>query len=418
MPSAADALDDELDAHDEDDEHEDAHYPGASHLPGETRADLSSGYEADAREYECGKPLDVTDDGVSGCARCGVEGQGEDGCGDRDLHRESEGIDEYGSAQEAAAYAEEAGYEAEHEVDEDSPAFVQTVAIGLAGLGGNAAAAKCLGVNEAAPPASGARQARMPPGVELLSGQAQCEDDQNQAECGVVDARQSGERLLEDEGRNDRTGNGGSCEEICAPLVHDTHIAIGKRAGYAVGGDKREDGAGDDGRLYVREEDAQDGYEDEAAARADENAEDARYESDGSECQPFDCLLPSDSRQPFNYGAGEPVQPGHLTHRALKTLVVKHIASITKTFPIEIYSTLICVQTWSLWFDGLVMAPRLLSHIGAHSAHFRVKSDPLEVEHSNPVGGVAVGHSHAGEWQAVDFELNAPPFNFKEVEFS
>ena len=35
--------------------------------------------------------------------------------------------------------------------------------------------------------------------------------------------------------------------------------------------------------------------------------------------------------------------------------------------------------------------------------------------------GVADGfhvHFAAGEWQAVAFELNAPPFNFKEAEFS
>ena len=59
----------------------------------------------------------------------------------------------------------------------------------------------------------------------------------------------------------------------------------------------------------------QDGYEDESAARTDEDAEDAGYEPDYGKCQPLDCLLPTESRQPLDSGAGEPVQPRHLVHR-------------------------------------------------------------------------------------------------------
>ena len=90
--SAEEALYHKLDAHGEDDEHEEAHYPGTLHLAGESSADLTAGYEAYPREYECREPLDVADEGVSGRACGGVEREGEYGCGDRDLHGESEGI--------------------------------------------------------------------------------------------------------------------------------------------------------------------------------------------------------------------------------------------------------------------------------------------------------------------------------------
>ena len=42
--SAEEALYDKLDAHGEDDEHEEAHYPGTLHLARESSADLTAGY--------------------------------------------------------------------------------------------------------------------------------------------------------------------------------------------------------------------------------------------------------------------------------------------------------------------------------------------------------------------------------------
>ena len=54
-----------------------------------------------------------------------------------------------------------------------------------------------------------------------------------------------------------------------------------------------------DSRVFVWEEDTQDGYEDEAAARAHEDAEDARSEAYEREYQPLDCLLPTERGQPL-----------------------------------------------------------------------------------------------------------------------
>ena len=133
------------------------------HLAGESGADLTAGYEAYPREYECREPLDVANEGVSGCARSCVEGEREYGCSDRDLHGESEGIDEYRCAKEAAANAEEAGYEAEYEVDEYGPDFVQAIAVCLARLCGYAAAVESLRIDEATAPRPGATNLRLTP---------------------------------------------------------------------------------------------------------------------------------------------------------------------------------------------------------------------------------------------------------------
>ena len=276
---AEEALYHKLQAHGEDDEHEKAHYPGTLHLAGESGADLTAGYEAYPREYECGEPLDVADEGVSGRACGGVEREGEYGCGDRDLHGESEGIYEDGGAEETATNSEEAGYETEYEVDEDGPPFVQTVAVGLAGFCRNAAAVESLRIDEATSPTSGTTKPRLPPRVELLGCYSHRQDDKQQSEHGIEDAGQPFENFLEHERGDYGAGNCGGGEEVCASLVHDAHVAVGEGTGYAVCGDERKYRSRDYGGVLI-EEDTQNGDKNEAAARSNEDAKDAGYEPD------------------------------------------------------------------------------------------------------------------------------------------
>ena len=93
-----------------------------------------------AGEYECGEPFYIAKIEVGCGAGGGVERQREYGCGYGDLNGEAEYIDKYGGSQEAAAHAEEAGYEAQDEVDGDGVCLVKAVAVGFAALGGDAAA--------------------------------------------------------------------------------------------------------------------------------------------------------------------------------------------------------------------------------------------------------------------------------------
>ena len=311
---AEEALYHKLQAHGEDDEHEEAHDPGTLHLAGESGADLTAGYEAYPREYEGRKPLDVANEGVSGCARSCVEGEREYGCSDRDLHGESEGIDEYRCAKETATNSEEAGYETEYEVDEDGPPFVQTVAVGLAGFCRNAAAVESLRIDEATSPTSGTGNPRLPPRVELLGRYTHRQDNEQQPEHGIEDTGQAFKSFLQHERRDYGAGNCCGCEEVCASLVHDAHVAVGEGAGYAVCGDERKYRSRDYGGVLI-EEDTQDGDENEAAARSNEDTKDACYEPDKSEDDPLEYLLPAKRGQPLNSRAGKPIQPGHLVHR-------------------------------------------------------------------------------------------------------
>ena len=288
------------------------------HLARESCADLTAGYEAYPREYECREPLDVANEGVSGCARSCVEGEGEYGCGDCDLHGESEGIDEDGGAEEAAANAEEAGYETEYEVDEDGPPFVQTVAVGLAGFCRNAAAVESLRIDEATAPTSGTTKPRLPPRVELLGCYSHRQGDKQQPEHGIEDAGQPFKRFLERERGDYGAGNCGGGEEVGASLVHYAHVAVGEGAGYAVCGDERKHRSGDYGGIFI-EEDTKDGDENEAATRSNEDAKDACYEPDKGEDDPLEYLLPAERGQPLDQPrrsrASQPIQPGHLVHR-------------------------------------------------------------------------------------------------------
>ena len=220
---------------------------------------------------------------MSGSARSCVKGEREYGCGDCDLHRETEGINEYRCAKEAAANAEEAGYETEYEVDEDGPPFVQTVAVGLAGFCRNAAAVESLRIDEATSPTSGTTKPRLPPRVELLGCYSHRQDDKQQPEHGIEDAGQPFESFLEHERGDYGAGNCGGGKEVCAPLVHDAHVAVGEGAGYAVCGDERKYRSRDYGGVLI-EEDTQNGDKNEAATRADKDAEDAGYEADSGEC--------------------------------------------------------------------------------------------------------------------------------------
>ena len=272
-------LNDELDAHGEDDEHEKAHYPGTLHLAGESGTDLTAGYEAYPREYECREPLDVANEGVSGSARSCVEGEREYGCGDCDLHRETEGIDEYGCAEEAAANAEEAGYEAEYEVDEYGPYFVQAIAVCLARLRGDAAAVESLRIDETTASRPGTTKPRLPPRVELLGCYSHRQDDKQQPEHGIEDAGQPFESFLEHERGDYGAGNCGGGKEICAPLVHDAHVAVGEGAGNAVGCDERKYRSRDYGGVLI-EEDTQNGDKNEAATRPDKDTKNTGYEPD------------------------------------------------------------------------------------------------------------------------------------------
>ena len=213
----------------------------------------------------------------------GVEREGEYGCGDRDLHGESEGIYEDGGAEETATNSEEAGYETEYEVDEDGPPFVQTVAVGLAGFCRNAAAVESLRIDEATSPTSGTTKPRLPPRVELLGCYSHRQDDKQQPEHGIEDAGQPFESFLEHERGDYGAGNCGGGKEVCAPLVHDAHVAVGERAGYAVCGDERKYRSRDYGGVLI-EEDTQNGDKNEAAARSNEDAEDAGYEADSGKC--------------------------------------------------------------------------------------------------------------------------------------
>ena len=312
--SAEEALYHKLQAHGEDDEHEEAHDPGTLHLAGESGADLTAGYEAYPREYEGRKPLDVANEGVSGCARSCVEGEREYGCGDCDLHGESEGIDEYRCAKEAAANAEETGYEAEYEVDEYGPDFVQAIAVCLARLRGDAAAVERLRIDETTASRPGTTKPRLPPRVELLGCNTHRQDDKQQSEHGIEDAGQPFESFFEHERGDYRAGNCGGGKEVSASLVHYAHIAVGEGAGYAVSSDERKYRSCDYGGVLI-EEDTQDGDENEAAARSNEDTKDACYEPDKSEDDPLEYLLPAEREQPLNSRASQPIQPGHLVHR-------------------------------------------------------------------------------------------------------
>ena len=157
-----------------------------------------------------------------------------------------------------------------------------------------------LRADEAAlPSASGARQRGTLLRLELLHGYARGKNDQYHAESGVIYAGQPFQRPLQHEGRYDGAGDCRRREQVRAALVHDSHVPVSERARYAVGGDQRENGAGDDSRVFVREEDTEDGHEDEAAARAHEDAEHARSEAYYGEYQPLDRLLPAERGQPL-----------------------------------------------------------------------------------------------------------------------
>ena len=111
-----------------------------------------------------------------------------------------------------------------------------------------------------------------------------------------------------------RAGNCGGGKEVSASLVHYAHIAVGEGAGYAVSSDERKYRSCDYGGVLI-EEDTQDGDENEAAARSNEDTKDACYEPDKSEDDPLEYLLPAEREQPLNSRASQPIQPGHLVHR-------------------------------------------------------------------------------------------------------
>ena len=154
----------------------------------------------------------------------------------------------------------------------------------------------------------------MPPRVELLGCYSHRQDDKQQPEHGIEDAGQPFESFLEHERGDYGAGNCGGGKEVGASLIHYAHVAVGEGAGYAVCGDERKYRSRDYGGVLI-EEYTQDGDENEAAARSNEDTKGTCYEPDKDEDGPLEYLLPAEREQPLNSRASQPIQPGHLIHR-------------------------------------------------------------------------------------------------------